>query len=97
MADLKIHIDYKNDRLDIVSKKDYAFKDYMDMLRADVLRIIGDIEEFCYDVNDGKPKDEWDEASWMFFLKTKHKLLDKAGEIGRIPDNIVQEGSLCRG
>lgn len=41
-----------------------------------------------YSVNGNKPKDMWDEADMLIFNKIKHKILDKAGEIGRLPENV---------
>lgn len=59
------------------------------MLKADLLRLITDIEDLCYSVNGNRPKDEWSDETWSTFCKLKHKLLDKAGEISRLPANIV--------
>ena len=41
-----------------------------------------------YSVNGNKPKDKWTEADMLIFNKIKHKILDKAGEIGRLPENM---------
>jgi len=46
----------------------------------------------AYLLNDNKPKSEWSNESWAAFCKIKHKLLDKAGEIERLPQNIVEGG-----
>lgn len=63
------------------------------MLRADLLRLITDVEDMVYMMNGNKPKDEWADETWASFCRIKHKLLDKAGDIGRLPDNI-QKGPL---
>lgn len=57
------------------------------MIRTDLLRLITDVEDMAYHANDNKPKEEWTDESWSTFCKIKHKLLDKAGDIGRLPDN----------
>lgn len=46
----------------------------------------------AYALNDNKPKSEWSNESWTAFCRIKHKLLDKAGEIDRLPQNIVEGG-----
>ena len=33
-------------------------------------------------------KEDWSDEELAAFEKIKHKLLDKAGEIGRLPENI---------
>lgn len=58
------------------------------MIRADLLRVITDVEDLVYLLNDNKPKNEWNDESWAAFCRIKHKLLDKAGDVGRLPDNM---------
>lgn len=60
------------------------------MLHADLLRLISDVEDMAYKLNHGKPKSEWTDESWSAFCCIKHKLLDKAGEIERLPQNLVE-------
>lgn len=60
------------------------------MVRADLLRLITDVEDLVYQANGNKPKDEWTDESWAAFCRIKHKLLDKAGDIGRLPDNLFE-------
>lgn len=60
------------------------------MVRADLLRLITDVEDLVYRANGNKPKDEWSDESWADFCRIKHKLLDKAGDVGRLPDNIFE-------
>lgn len=43
-----------------------------------------------YQANGNKPKEEWSDESWSTFCRIKHKLLDKAGDIGRLPENIFE-------
>ena len=60
------------------------------MIRADLLRVITDVEDLVYLLNDNKPKSEWSDESWAAFCRIKHKLLDKAGDIGRLPDTVFE-------
>jgi len=46
------------------------------------------VEDMVYRANDNKPKTEWSGELWEDFCRIKHKLLDKAGDIGRLPENV---------
>lgn len=48
------------------------------------------MEDLVYEANGNQPKDEWDDGAWIRFCKIKHKIQDKAGEIGRLPENIFE-------
>lgn len=87
---LGVQVVYRNKDLDPVYSKTYTLQEYTDMLKTDLMRLITDVENLCYAVNDNKAKEEWSEDTFQAFLKIKHKLLDKAGEIKRIPENIVE-------
>lgn len=58
------------------------------MLSMDLKRIITDVEDMAYTINGNKSKEEWDDDAIMAFSKIKHKILDKAGEISRLPESI---------
>lgn len=88
MVNLKAQITYKNKDMKTVSKCEYDLRDYTDMLSLDLKRIITDIEDLVYIASGSKSKDGWAENELIAFEKIKHKILDKAGEIGRLPENI---------
>ena len=90
--DICIRVSYKNADMKEVCEKRYTLEEYTGMLRADLLRLITDIEDLVYEMNGNKPKREWSDTSWAAFQKVKHKMLDKAGEIGRLAENIQEEG-----
>lgn len=85
---LKTRIIYRNKDLKPISKCEYPLKDYAEMLSMDLKRIITDVEDLAYTMNGNASKEEWSSAEVMAFQKIKHKLLDKAGEIGRLPECI---------
>ena len=89
--EIVVKVAYKDASLKIISERQYSLKEYTDMLKADLLRLITDVEDLVYAVNENKPKSEWSDSSWAMFAKVKHKMLDKAGEIGRLPENILSE------
>lgn len=85
---LCVNVVYRDKDKQPVYTKNYTLREYTDMLRADLLRIITDIEDMCYAVNGGQQKEDWSDETFSGFNKIKHKILDKAGDIGRVPDNI---------
>lgn len=86
---MNVQVTYYNEQLKPQYKKTYKLDEYTAMLRMDLLRLITDVEDMAYTLNDNKPKSDWSNESWAAFCRIKHKLLDKAGEIERLPQNIV--------
>ena len=63
------------------------------MLRSDLLKLITDVEDMAYKLNENKSKEQWADETWASFCRIKHKLLDKAGDIGRLPENLLYNTS----
>lgn len=89
---LTVKVTYRNARMEPVDTRLYSLEDYTAMLKNDIQKVITDIEDAFYIASGNKHKDEWPDEVWGSFIRIKHKLLDKAGDIGRIPDNIVYTG-----
>ena len=89
-----VKVIYRNEKLVPVCEKTYPLRDYTDMLKNDLLRLITDLEDVFYMVNDNKPKEEWSDSTWAAFSKLKHKILDKAGAISRLPDGLISYGKI---
>lgn len=92
MSNLKVHVTYRNADMRPVSDFMYSLEEYTGMLRNDLVRMITDIEDLVYCAADNKPRDEWDDETWSRFSRLRHKLLDKAGDVARLPECIVQGG-----
>ncbi len=88
-----VRVTYRDKDLQPTSTKTYTLSEYAENMRADLQGLVGDVETLGYIANKNKPKEEWSAASFAIFNRIKHKLLDKAGEIGRIPSNIVLRNS----
>lgn len=69
--------------------KVYSLCEYTESLCSDLQHIISDVEDLCYAANQNKAREEWSDETFSAFCKIKHKLLDKAGEIRRIPENLT--------
>lgn len=87
---LGVSVVYRNERLETVYEKSCPLKEYTDLLRADLLRLIGDVEDAIYSATGCRQKDEWPDETWARFCKIKHKLLDKAGDVSRLADNLFE-------
>lgn len=47
-----------------------------------------DVEDLVYAINGNMPKELWNQETLGLFNRIRHKLLDKAGEIERLPKNM---------
>lgn len=88
-TDIRVRVEYKNRDMKTWSVREYELRDYTDMLRLDLLRLIGDVESVAEAATGTVVKEDWPDDVARLFLYVKHKLLDKAGEIGRLPDNLI--------
>ncbi len=93
MDKLGVHVVYRDKNLNPVMEKTYPLQDYTDLIRSDLLRIISDVEDLVYSLTDEAPREDWSDETWCAFCKIKHKILDKAGDIERLPKNLVEFGS----
>ena len=88
-GELGVRVVYRDKDMKPTYSRVYTLKEYTESLCSDLQRIISDVEDLCYAVNDNKEREEWSDETFNAFCKIKHKLLDKAGEIRRIPDNMT--------
>lgn len=85
---LKVNVVYRDKNLDPTYERSYFLRDYTDMIRMNLIRVISDVEDLIYTMSDNKTKQEWPDSVWVKFQHIKHKILDNAGSIGRLPDDI---------
>ena len=86
-----VRVVYRDASLKPVYTKNYTLNEYTDMLKNDLLRLVTDLEDLCYVMSGNKPKDDWSDRLWVGFSNIKHKLLDKANDIGRLPSNLFAQ------
>ena len=84
-----VRVVYRNKDMLPTYTRTCSLGEYADDIRSDLQGLVGDVETLGYIANGNKPKEEWSDESFALFSRIKHKLLDKAGEIGRIPSNII--------
>lgn len=92
MNEPKVHVVYRNSKLMPVADEMYDLAEYTEMIKNDLIRLISDTEDLVYAATNGIPKSDWEDSVWSKFSCIKHKLLDKAGEISRLPNNLVYGG-----
>lgn len=88
MSDWKVKIEYKNKELETVVEKEYEFIDYTAMLARELNRVLKKVEDAFFAFSDYKPKNEWDKETFERFEEIRHKLLDQANAIRRLPENL---------
>ena len=92
MSDFIVKIEYKNKNLETVVEKEYDFVSYTEMLHLELMRIIMEIEDAFYAFSGNKQKDFWDEDMKERFKKIRHKMLDQANAIKRLPQTLSYKG-----
>ena len=92
MSDFKVKIEYKNKDLETVVEKEYDFIPYTEMLHLELMRLIMEIEDAFYYCADYKQKEEWPPALQERFKKIRHKMLDQANAIKRLPQTLSYNG-----
>lgn len=92
MSDFKVKIEYKNKDLETVVEKEYSFTDYTEMIGLELKRILMDVEDSFYYFSGNKQKNEWSDELTERFNKIRHKLLDQANAIKRLPGNLTYKG-----
>ena len=92
MSDFVVKIEYKNEDLETVVEKEYDFIQYTEMLHLNLMRIIGDIEDAFYFLSGNKQKNDWPPELSARFKRIRHKLLDQANDIKRLPKTLSYKG-----
>ena len=93
MSDWKVTIEYKNKNLETVVEKEYDFIAYTEMLQLELMRVIMEVEDAFYTFSGNKQKEEWPPELTERFKKIRHKLLDQANAIRRLPENLSYKGN----
>lgn len=91
MSDFTVKIEYKNKDLETVVEREYEFSQYTELLNLELMRIIAEIEDSFYFLT-GKKKEDWDGEVKSRFQHIRHKLLDQANSIKRLPQTLSYRG-----
>jgi hypothetical protein len=88
-----VTISYKNKNLETVVEKEYTFDQYTEMCSLGLKHILMDIEDVFYYFQDNKQKSEWDQEAMNRFNVIRHKMLDQANAIQRLPQTLTYKGN----
>ena len=88
-----VTIQYKNKDLETVVEKEYDIITYTEMVEASLMRAISEIEAAFYTFSGNKRKEDWPEDLQESFKKIRHRLLDQANSIKRLPHNLTFRGN----
>ena len=91
-SDWIVKIEYKNKKLETVIEREYPFDQYTDLIGSELMGVITDVENVFYKIEGGKQRDEWSEDNKQMFRTIKHKLLDHANSIRRLPNTLNYKG-----
>lgn len=95
MSDFKVNIEYKNKQMQTVNEREYEFSQYTEMLQLELMRVIMDVEDAFYQLQGNVQKDNWSPLASELFQKIRHKLLDQANAIKRLPSTLNYKGVPC--
>lgn len=88
--EIGVRVTYKDKDLRPTYTKTYSLIEYTRMIESDLTRLISDVENLAYMANDNLGKEDWSRETYALFNRIKHKLLDKAGEVSRIPEDLIE-------
>ena len=89
VQEILVRVTFRDKDLKPTYTKTYTLPEYAEAMRTDLQSLVGEVETLGYIANGNKPKEEWSDESFALFTRIKHKLLDKAGEIGRLTPNMT--------
>lgn len=70
----------------------YTLRDYATMLSWDIKRTLMEVENTIKDMQGGKRKQEWTPEVKNAFGKIRHRLLDEANAVERLPSTMRKDG-----
>ncbi len=92
MSDWTVKVDYKNNEMETVIEKEYDFLQYTEMLDLGLKGVLVDVENAFYALQENKRKDDWSDEAKERFKTIRHKILDKANAIKRLPQTLNYKG-----
>lgn len=91
MKDLYVNVKVRNRNMEIIAEEMYELTTYTEMVKLGIQRVITEVNALISKATQ-RPFEQWDEETLSQFSYIRRLLLDRAGEIGRLPDNLRWEG-----
>lgn len=92
MSDLTVKIEYKNKNMETVIEREYPFVQYTELIANELTSVITDVENAFYAFENGEQRENWDPETLRRFKEIRHKLLDHANSIKRLPKSLHYRG-----
>lgn len=92
MSDFIVKIEYKNKNLETVVEKEYSFLEYTGMLDREIRKVLNDVEDAFFYFQQYAPRQQWGEEAEKRFESIRHKILDQANAIKRLPETLTYKG-----
>lgn len=92
MSDFIVRIEHKTKDGEVYLEQEYSFRDYTELVARELMGVLADIEAAFYVFEDGKPRDEWSKANLNRFNGIRHKMLDYANNVRRLPSELHHKG-----
>lgn len=92
LNDCTVNVVYKNRSLEDVSCRSYSLVDYCQEQKLNLMHIITDVENAFYAMQNNQSKDDWSPQAMELFQRIRHKLLDSANSMERLPKNLCYKG-----
>ena len=93
--DYTVLVEYRNRDMEKVGERSFYFQEYADLIALEIKRIILDVEDMVYRVEEQHPKANWSSENMVDFQKIRHKLLDEANSVARLPQQLRYKGKPC--
>jgi hypothetical protein len=90
LSKLVVRVQYRNAAREIIGEEEFPLINYMKIQENRAMHLVTDVENLLYDIFDGKPKEEWPDHAYREFLLLRHKILDHAGNVGRVPEMLYK-------
>ena len=88
-------VEYRNRDMEKIGERRYDFQEYADLVALEIKRVILDVEDLLFRIEGQKPKNEWSNENTVDFMKIRHRLLDEANAVSRIPQQLHYKGKPC--
>lgn len=95
LKDFQVTVVYKDKNVGAKQLHTYDFDEYAELAGLELKRIIFDVEEAFYEMQDQKSKEDWPPEVLGRFNKIRHKLLDWGNSIARLPQTLRYKGIPC--
>lgn len=90
--DYTVKISYRNKEKEVVNERTYGLVNYCQQMKIGIMKTIADIENAFYEMQGNKSKEDWNDDTMTKFQHIRHKLLDSANNIERLPNNLYVDG-----